>query len=467
MFSAPPPSDALETHGHVLFANGKVEKNSATHGLPRLPSAATTVRRRPKLGKAANPIPVSSASPPPARMTRSKKKPVVRLLPIISDDDEDGGVLLHRQGSMPVPVPINISKVPATPSNGSDAEDWNGISASASPQLILEASSETNAATKELMAKEKASAQRFLQNAAAGTLPRPKPCPKKTTSLVRKSPTPAARAGLIMTSTPAQTPGPMQTPTIVPSPMQMPIVPAPAQTPAITPVAPAPMQTLIVPAPMQAPIMPAPMQTPAITPATVHAPASMQSPVLTQSPTPSEHAGDGATIEKLSPSTTVPSITAARAFLSSKRVGDAESAEKTSPPKKARLTPDSTVNERNIQEACGDSSVEVADALQDHATPHINVHQFSPSSNHLPPPVITVSPPLPHAQGVKEVRVYPQYAPPPVPMSTRPSPAPETLDSLATKQMFGGPMEPVVPLTAPTAGVHQTALAKYQPPGNY
>lgn len=79
-----PPPDSHCTHGRRWFVNLKEDRQ----GLPRLPSAATRIKGKPKLGKASNPIPVMSTSPP-IRQTRASKKRI-NSKAIISDDDMDG-----------------------------------------------------------------------------------------------------------------------------------------------------------------------------------------------------------------------------------------------------------------------------------------------------------------------------------------------------------------------------------------
>ncbi|KAG6814799.1 hypothetical protein H0H87_007356 [Tephrocybe sp. NHM501043] len=88
IFSCGPPPEALEAFGNVVFANSQYQKNCLKYGVPRCPSAATTIKGKSKAGSRwSNPITLASDSPPSPPITHQTRSKMP--LCIITDNEYD------------------------------------------------------------------------------------------------------------------------------------------------------------------------------------------------------------------------------------------------------------------------------------------------------------------------------------------------------------------------------------------
>ncbi|KAG6871122.1 hypothetical protein C0995_008000 [Termitomyces sp. Mi166 len=113
-----PPPEAKETHGHILYANGMLERNSHTYGLPRQLLAMITIKHKGK--------------------SKSKGGKALDPIPIIKVSNGEDNSLPCLQELEPVSACVNVPKVPAMPVNSdADGEEWLGIER-ATAELFLQ-----------------------------------------------------------------------------------------------------------------------------------------------------------------------------------------------------------------------------------------------------------------------------------------------------------------------------------------
>ncbi|KAG6839935.1 hypothetical protein C0991_010227 [Blastosporella zonata] len=124
ILSSAPPPDAVETHGDVVFADGRLEKNSRKYGVPRRPSAATSIKGKPRAGQSSNPINVASSvspsttrtsvSPSPRPQPRPRKRIQSRKM-VVTDSEEE---YQKEQSDEETVLPTTPSKPRMTRSKG-------------------------------------------------------------------------------------------------------------------------------------------------------------------------------------------------------------------------------------------------------------------------------------------------------------------------------------------------------------